>query len=193
MPYSTSHQQSVSVQRRNARERNRVKQVNNGFANLRQHIPQSIVMSVTNGGRGANKKLSKVDTLRMAVEYIRSLQGMLEENGENGAPSQKQIEQLAASYYNNSISDTSSSSPTHSHVSENSSSTTCYTQIGFLKHEPYDHYAEPSTSPTPSYTSSSSYPHETTVYKNESYSYGEMSPSPDDDELLDAISWWQQQ
>jgi len=63
--------QPVSVARRNARERNRVKQVNNGFGNLRQHIPFT----------ARNKKMSKVETLRCAVEYIRSLQIMLEENG----------------------------------------------------------------------------------------------------------------
>lgn len=63
----------VAVARRNARERNRVKQVNNGFATLRQHIPSHIAAGY--GDRG--KKLSKVETLRMAVEYIRGLQRLL--------------------------------------------------------------------------------------------------------------------
>lgn len=68
----------IAVARRNARERNRVKQVNNGFANLRQHIPNSIAAAFESAsGRGGNKKLSKVETLRMAVEYIRSLEEML--------------------------------------------------------------------------------------------------------------------
>lgn len=76
-------QQPASVARRNARERNRVKQVNNGFATLRSHIPASVAAQIspptpTKGagaqGAAAAKKLSKVDTLRMAVEYIRSLQ-----------------------------------------------------------------------------------------------------------------------
>ncbi|GFG29525.1 hypothetical protein Cfor_00801 [Coptotermes formosanus] len=71
----------VAVARRNARERNRVKQVNNGFATLRQHIPPSVSSTYTSanaqsGGR-SNKKLSKVETLRMAVDYIRSLQQLL--------------------------------------------------------------------------------------------------------------------
>ncbi|XP_043490302.1 signal transducer and activator of transcription B-like isoform X1 [Polistes fuscatus] len=65
----------VAVARRNARERNRVKQVNNGFATLRQHIPNHIAAGY--GDRG--KKLSKVETLRMAVEYIRGLQRLLAE------------------------------------------------------------------------------------------------------------------
>ncbi|KAF4524523.1 hypothetical protein B566_EDAN002795 [Ephemera danica] len=63
--------QPVAVARRNARERNRVKQVNNGFSNLRQHIPFS----------ARNKKMSKVETLKCAVDYIRSLQRLLDENG----------------------------------------------------------------------------------------------------------------
>ena len=65
----------VAVARRNARERNRVKQVNNGFATLRSHIPSHVAAGY--GDRG--KKLSKVETLRMAVEYIRGLQRMLAE------------------------------------------------------------------------------------------------------------------
>ncbi|EDW43696.1 GM19063 [Drosophila sechellia] len=56
MPYG---EQLPSVARRNARERNRVKQVNNGFVNLRQHLPQTVVNSLSNGGRGTSKKLSK--------------------------------------------------------------------------------------------------------------------------------------
>lgn len=65
----------IAVARRNARERNRVKQVNNGFAVLRQHIPSSITSTTEENGR--SKKLSKVETLRMAVEYIRRLEDLL--------------------------------------------------------------------------------------------------------------------
>ncbi|XP_014616129.1 PREDICTED: achaete-scute homolog 1-like [Polistes canadensis] len=89
--YGTVPHQPASVARRNARERNRVKQVNNGFATLRQHIPQNIAQALggstagTHGGsRAGSKKLSKVETLRMAVEYIRGLQRLLEES-DNGS------------------------------------------------------------------------------------------------------------
>ncbi|KFO30286.1 Achaete-scute like protein 1 [Fukomys damarensis] len=44
--------------------------VNLGFATLREHVP--------NGA--ANKKMSKVETLRSAVEYIRALQQLLDEH-----------------------------------------------------------------------------------------------------------------
>lgn len=54
-----------SVARRNERERNRVRQVNLGFATLRQHVPNR------------SKKMSKVETLRSAVTYIRQLQQLL--------------------------------------------------------------------------------------------------------------------
>ena len=57
------------VARRNARERNRVKQVNCGFEMLRSHIPSA----------AKSKKMSKVDTLRHAVEYIQNMQKMLHE------------------------------------------------------------------------------------------------------------------
>ncbi|XP_022237171.1 achaete-scute homolog 1b-like [Limulus polyphemus] len=59
----------VAVARRNERERNRVKMVNMGFATLKQHVPNS----------AKNKKMSKVETLRAAVEYIKELQQLLQE------------------------------------------------------------------------------------------------------------------
>nr|CAH7769844.1 unnamed protein product [Callosobruchus chinensis] len=78
--------QPIAVARRNARERNRVKQVNNGFATLRQHIPNFVVAAFENThGRGANKKFSKVETLRMAVEYIRSLEELLNMDTEHAS------------------------------------------------------------------------------------------------------------
>ncbi|XP_063797690.1 achaete-scute homolog 2-like [Pseudophryne corroboree] len=68
---------SSTSERRNERERNRVKLVNMGFAKLRQHVPQA---------QGPNKKLSKVETLRSAVEYIRALQSLLldRQSGDDG-------------------------------------------------------------------------------------------------------------
>ena len=60
--------QNPSVSRRNERERKRVKMVNLGFETLRQHVPS---------GR-KNKKMSKVETLKSAVQYIKQLQEMLD-------------------------------------------------------------------------------------------------------------------
>merc|ERR1711997_197771 len=65
--HSVKKVQTPSVSRRNARERNRVKQVNNGFSTLRTHIPH------------LKNKTSKVDTLRAAVDYIRALRNLMGE------------------------------------------------------------------------------------------------------------------
>jgi achaete-scute complex protein len=67
-PYSVNGNPPVAA-RRNERERNRVKQVNMGFSTLRQRVPDGV----------KNKKMSKVETLRSAVEYIKKLQKMLNE------------------------------------------------------------------------------------------------------------------
>lgn len=66
---SHHHNHPPVAARRNERERNRVKLVNMGFSTLRQHVP--------NGAK--NKKMSKVETLRSAVDYIRQLQQLLGE------------------------------------------------------------------------------------------------------------------
>lgn len=77
----------ASVARRNARERNRVKQVNTGFAVLRQRIPVLCGSQIVYGGSqypddhqqssSKKNKMSKVETLRNAVEYIRNLEMLL--------------------------------------------------------------------------------------------------------------------
>lgn len=54
-----------SVKRRNLRERMRVMQLNSGFQHLRTKLPNS------------NKKMSKVQTLRCATQYIKDLLQML--------------------------------------------------------------------------------------------------------------------
>ncbi|KAH7640681.1 achaete-scute 1-like protein [Dermatophagoides farinae] len=51
--------------------------VNLGFATLRQHVP--------NGAK--NKKMSKVETLRSAVEYIRELQKLLGQTADSSSSS----------------------------------------------------------------------------------------------------------
>lgn len=56
------------VQRRNERERHRVRCVNEGYARLRDHLPHEL----------DDKRLSKVETLRAAIDYINHLQRLLE-------------------------------------------------------------------------------------------------------------------
>nr|SPI37857.1 ASH [Stridulivelia strigosa] len=141
--------QPASVARRNARERNRVKQVNNGFATLRSHIPVSVAAalgaSTASTGRGASKKLSKVETLRLAVEYIRSLQDMLDESS---PPKENYYKDAPA------LSPISTMSPPSSEASSASPP-----PVTYHTYQPAPKY-EPMT--------------------------------PEDEELLDVISWWQQ-
>ncbi|XP_042548974.1 achaete-scute homolog 4 [Dipodomys spectabilis] len=53
---------------RNERERRRVRCVNEGYARLRDRLPREL----------AARRLSKVETLRAAIGYIRDLQELLE-------------------------------------------------------------------------------------------------------------------
>lgn len=59
----------LSIQRRNERERSRVRAVNAAFIKLRQMVP-------TISSR--NKRVSKVKTLQKALEYICELHNILE-------------------------------------------------------------------------------------------------------------------
>ncbi|KAM8980726.1 achaete-scute homolog 4 [Sarcophilus harrisii] len=56
------------IQKRNERERQRVRCVNEGYARLRDHLPREL----------AEKRLSKVETLRAAIGYIKHLQDLLD-------------------------------------------------------------------------------------------------------------------
>ncbi|CAL1528230.1 unnamed protein product, partial [Lymnaea stagnalis] len=61
-----------TVAKRNERERNRVKLINMTFHTLRQHLPLH-----GGGTKGKSRKLSKVQTLRSAIDYIRQLQDLI--------------------------------------------------------------------------------------------------------------------
>ncbi|TMW43013.1 hypothetical protein DOY81_011907 [Sarcophaga bullata] len=146
-PVAYNPDQTQSVLRRNARERNRVKQVNNSFSRLRQHIPQSIIADLTKGGgRGPQKKISKVDTLRIAVEYIRRLQDLLEDlNTSNSAQHQQQQQQPQFETQSSSNCDSASNS---SFISSSSSSSTNTTSFDSQNTPVF--YTQTPTSPLPS-------------------------------------------
>ena len=68
----------------NQRERRRMKSINDAFDTLRQCIPSSI---------NADRRLSKVDTLRLAIRYISYLTDLVETSSDFGCdtpPSKKQ-------------------------------------------------------------------------------------------------------
>lgn len=69
--YGLKPGQQITVARRNERERNRVKLINMTFATLRDHLPYEPETV-------KNKKMSKVDTLKAAINYIKFLQGLVE-------------------------------------------------------------------------------------------------------------------
>ncbi|XP_008546472.1 achaete-scute complex protein T3 [Microplitis demolitor] len=196
-PYGTVPHQPASVARRNARERNRVKQVNNGFATLRQHIPQSVAQALggntagTHGGsRAGSKKLSKVETLRMAVEYIRSLQRLLDDHEGSditSAPSTSPSPSTCGSRVELHASDLHSELH-QQHLRQNNPSPSSFILP----------CSEASSSPTPSFVSETSssgsqgYGAFTTLYAPPSDSYINYEPMSPDEELLDVISRWQE-
>ena len=59
------------IRRRNERERARVRNVNDGFEMLKNRLPLTDIQK--------EKRLSKVETLRMAINYIHELQDMLQD------------------------------------------------------------------------------------------------------------------
>ena len=75
--HSVKKQQTASVVKRNLRERTRVRGVNDGFGNLKLHVPD------------LKNKCSKVETLRGAIDYIKKLKELLGEEmeGLSTAPS----------------------------------------------------------------------------------------------------------
>ena len=73
--------------RRNERERQRVRSVNEGFERLRRYIPMShqcqhaseyVVATVNRARRCQRRRCSKVDVLRAAIIYIRHLERLLD-------------------------------------------------------------------------------------------------------------------
>lgn len=158
---------TASIARRNARERNRVKQVNDGFNALRKRLPAAVIAALSGSARrGSGKKLSKVDTLRMVVEYIRYMEDLLDEgdaatehNRESTSVSMETYQDLddgfagGLSPYSETVL-----SPAHSDSSSGVSSAYSSGNGSFVKACPI----------------------------NEEY-----SSAVDENELLDAFSWWQ--
>jgi achaete-scute complex protein len=73
--------------RRNERERQRVRSVNEGFERLRRYLPMNhqcqdasecVVATASRVRRCQRRRYSKVDVLRAAIMYIRHLQGLLD-------------------------------------------------------------------------------------------------------------------
>ena len=65
--------ETTFIRKRNERERDRVRCVNEGYNRLKQHLPL----------RNKEKRISKVETLRTAIEYIKHLQTLLKDDSDN--------------------------------------------------------------------------------------------------------------
>ena len=127
LSYTLPKPKTESVARRNERERNRVRLVNQSFSRLRDHVPEAI----------RQKKSSKVDTLKSAVDYIRCLQQMLDDSdavnaafgntATSPAPLQQpDMRQLSSGYSSDCSGSSPGSSPGHTpgHTSSHSGYTT---------------------------------------------------------------------
>ncbi|XP_073967487.1 achaete-scute complex protein T3-like [Choristoneura fumiferana] len=166
-PYTGA--QAASIARRNARERNRVKQVNDGFNALRKRLPAAVIAALSGGARrGSGKKLSKVDTLKMVVEYIKHLQQILDES-DAALGIKRDMETSAVTSMPFEMDEgifAGRSSP-------------------YSESVPSPAASECSSGVSSSYSSGNGYvPNYQTVTE-------QLSPMEEDD-LLDAITWWQQ-
>lgn len=160
-PYTGA--QAASIARRNARERNRVKQVNDGFNELRKRLPAAVIAALSGGSRrGSGKKLSKVDTLRMVVEYIRHMEQMLDESDAALGIPRDQTQENETYDFDEGVFG-GRNSP----------------------------YSDSVPSPGSECSSGVSSAYSSGCYPNYPANDEQMSPM-DEGELLDAITWWQE-
>ncbi|KAK8749576.1 hypothetical protein OTU49_015440 [Cherax quadricarinatus] len=78
-PRSKSRPAPLSKYRRktaNARERHRMKEINNAFESLRKVLPDALEVQAN------SSSMTKITTLRLAVDYIRALSHVLQETGD---------------------------------------------------------------------------------------------------------------
>ena len=69
----------------NLRERQRMGEINNAFENLREKIPNPVL-----SGRGKCEKLTKINILHVAINYIRAMENLLS-TGESGVRSYSEM------------------------------------------------------------------------------------------------------
>lgn len=192
MGYAVTPVLPQKVARRNARERNRVKQVNCGFEMLRAHIPSA----------AKQKKMSKVDTLKHAVEYIQSLQCMLSDKNTTCIPSpiphQQQHSQQnsevnnfapAPSYPLTPQTPTSMTFP--SNESGYSSEASFFTNHSGMMTPPVNvpQYHQNTTPSCNSPNNTENYSTMSSYYTQDYYQH-QPTQEHDDEELLDVIAKW---
>ena len=187
--------------------------MNQGFAVLRQHIPAAFGADAaaelaaaeadaleTQSGRSSSsgtsnksRKVSKVDTLRCAVEYIRSLQHLLASTSPSPSASSSSSSSSASSE-NLSPPPTASATGGAQFVYGHGVDQRTPVMGGGGGATSLSPSCSDASSPTPSFESERSY-FTASSQGWDAYGHGagyEAEATPNDDELLDAISWWQQ-
>lgn len=136
--YAIKPTENIKVMKRNARERNRVQTVNNGFERLRVMVPTA----------SCDKKMSKVNILGHAVEYIQCLHALIQQvnHSQSAAVSPHSPGVSSTSDYSSYSSDCSMYTPTYpqsmypssKHSSFNDfSPRTHFTPSQYSPHTPY--------------------------------------------------------
>jgi hypothetical protein len=118
-------QVKIGTSKRNARERNRVRFINNCFEVLREHLPQELIANFSQSqiNQQKNQKLSKVETLRLATLYIKNLTDLLNSGSDYDIKQQEMVKSEENNFCPVSPSSTSSSSSVYNYNSSSSSST----------------------------------------------------------------------
>ena len=188
-------QVKIGTTKRNARERNRVRFINDCFEVLREHIPLELV------GDLKNQKLSKVETLKYASIYIQLLSELLENGGESENSSNVQVKsEPEREMRNEAVSSAKKRARVEPALSEPKSSSISITNINININEPKistvsniqqhqqtsvymaDQYSPCSTSSSSSSSScSSSYQHQPSshqnfLYQNQTMNYQSYAP-----------------
>ena len=208
--YAIKPQQDLKTIKRNERERHRVESVNKGFETLRMHVPTAAMV----------KKMSKVNIINHAMDYIQNLTQLLRESGsENPAWTYTCSQPM---YQPNRMSHTQTFSPPHfqprfsmpsyppplTPISPNYTSESGYETPGYYSDSgmgsPAVHPASRSNSwessspaPSPYAMQSPSYPYQTSFpIKQETIvpdsTVHDTDSSGEEDDVLDAIAEWQQ-
>lgn len=97
--HTSRHRPPAAVARRNERERKRVSLINRTFETLRDQLPRSM------WGHRQIGKVSKVETLRAAIGYIRTLQDLLATAGEDSDDLEKYLGNGVDNFTDDSSSD----------------------------------------------------------------------------------------
>lgn len=150
----------------NARERHRMREINNAFESLRKVLPEAMEFQTS------SSSMTKITTLRLAVSYIRALTEVLEDDTDNDLLAlqnslQNSLQQTLNKTLNNSFQNES--------ASESMASSTCEPVASHFSHQ-YIAQIPQASSFSSCNTSSASY--------SPSTARGSLSSASDLEELL---------